>query len=146
MKPLLLFFLLLFVRVGTAQDMSAKVLTISSVVGDVIDSAEKVNYGVLTFWKKEEFYAAQFWLQPDSSVKIVAHMKDGSIQTMDCTRQYVMNTAYVIDYRAGLIREERFDWAGFLIRCAVEVGTSAIQNSGGSGHSDNSNSYYGPRH
>lgn len=112
-----IFFFLLCARFAFAQDT----LSLSSAVGRTIDSAEKVQYGVLTFWPKEEFQSAQFILQRDSTVMIVGTMKDGSVKTVPCTREYVRQTAYVIDRRAGIVGEPKFDWVDFLFDVAIEA-------------------------
>jgi hypothetical protein len=65
---------------------STKVLSISSVIGDIIDSAEKAKYDLFPFWFSDEFSSAQFIQQPDSSIILVGRMKNGTIQKKNYTK------------------------------------------------------------
>lgn len=110
-----LFFISLFLlfRTASAQD-TTRLLVVSTVVGDVIDSAEKAQYNILPFWKKEDFVSAQFTEEPGGKLLLTGQMKDGSVKTLVYTRQDIMNTAYVIDYRAGRIHPPPVDWVSFV--------------------------------
>jgi|GEM_PF-3178854 len=123
MKKLLLLFLLPAFH-ASAQETPARdsvhIIVASPAVGPVIDSAEKAQYGVFPFWRKEEFAAAQFILQADSSVVLRGTMKDGAVKTLPLTRRNFLEMAYVINYRAGRIRTAQLSWIDLL--GAVVVG------------------------
>lgn len=65
---------------------TSSILTISSKVGDLIDSTEKAKYHLFPYWKAEDFLSAQFIVEPDGKIFIVGQMKDGSIKKMAYSR------------------------------------------------------------
>ena len=62
-----------------AQD-NTKVIIVSPIVGEVIDSLEKKQYNLFSYYSNAEFHAAQFMQKPDGSIILKAVMKDGGIK------------------------------------------------------------------
>ena len=75
------------------QKDTASVLIISDKVGDVIDSAEKAQYKLFPFWRKEEFVSAQFIQKDDGRIFLIGKMKDGSTKIIPYTLQQYYETA-----------------------------------------------------
>lgn len=83
-----------------SQD-SSKVIIVSPVVGETIDSAEKVTYKIFSYWKKEEFVSAQFIQQANGQLLLVGKMKSGVEKHIGYTKEEFDNVAYSIDGRSN---------------------------------------------
>ncbi len=59
-----------------------RVLTVSPIVGEIIDKQEKITYGLFPFYSFDDFREARFIqrLTPDSTITLQATMLDGSIK------------------------------------------------------------------
>lgn len=68
MKPLYLFFLLAIFNLPSFSQDSLKVLTLSNVIGDVINRKEKIHYNLFPQYSNEKFQSAAFFMKPDSSI------------------------------------------------------------------------------
>jgi len=58
---------------------SVKILVISDMVGDVIDSAEKAKYKLFPYWDNDKFLSAQFVQEADGQIFLVGKMRSGAI-------------------------------------------------------------------
>ncbi|RIY12909.1 hypothetical protein D0T11_04060 [Hymenobacter rubripertinctus] len=63
------------------QDVPARVLTISPVVGEVIDAREKATYGLFPTFSANDFQEARFYqnLSADSAVHLRVQLRDGRV-------------------------------------------------------------------
>ncbi|MBT9391978.1 hypothetical protein KLP40_02275 [Hymenobacter sp. NST-14] len=62
-----------------AQEAASRVLTVSPVVGEVIDAQEKATYGLFPTFSAADFQEARFYqsLSPDSAVTLHVLLRDG---------------------------------------------------------------------
>lgn len=83
------------IAIPTERD-SVKILTISSKVGDLIDSTEKAKYHLFPYWDEGEFLSAQFVQNADGSILLLGTMKDGTIKKMSFTKAHYDQMALTV--------------------------------------------------
>lgn len=67
------------INFSTAKDDSAKVLIVHPLVGEMVDSTEKVKYGLFDFWPNSNFVSARF-LEKEGRIYLEGKMKSGEIK------------------------------------------------------------------
>lgn len=102
------FFLTAFVlSIVTIQaQIYAQRIVLHEVVGECIDSSEKVKYHLFPFWMNSHFDHAEFYRNTDSTMFIVGTMKDGSLDTVTCSQEELVHNNFLVRYYAGLIPKE----------------------------------------
>lgn len=76
---------------------STRVIIISQVVGEKIDSIEKRYYHLFPFYTSKEFLSAQFFQRADSSIFLKADMKDGETRTLVFSKTDFIKTKEIIE-------------------------------------------------
>lgn len=114
---LLLLFLLVGAPVLVCAQSAPQLVVLHELVGTSIDSAEKVKYHLFPNWPDQHFSHAEFYRNTDSTMFIVATMRDNSADTMACSKDEFGRDNFLVRYYAGLIPKEKKNsvaWIGAL--------------------------------
>ncbi|MBA3972397.1 MAG: hypothetical protein H0X46_09705 [Bacteroidetes bacterium] len=90
---------------NNSDEDTIKILTVHPLVGEVIDSTEKIKYQLFDFWDDRNFVSAQF-IEREGKIYLEGIMKDGEIKTVPFTEQNFNKTTTQI---ATPVKNERFE-------------------------------------
>lgn len=105
-----------------ADSLSAiRLVTLHPLVGERIDSTEKIKYHLFPYWKKEDYSSAYITEEPGSGYKITGLMKDGSTKTIPVTAADIKNMHFLVSYYGGLIKEDNSDLVELGLRVVFDI-------------------------
>ena len=95
---------LLLARTGFAQAPpvpNEKLLTVSPVVGEVIDGGEKARFGLFSYYAADAFVEASFYraLTPDSAITLRTRLRDGRLLPRPFTQPEFLAVRQTIERR-----------------------------------------------
>ena len=143
MKAFLFIFLFFFTGFSYAQDtmratpiaphttadtlQGIRLVTLHPLVGEKIDSTEKVTYHLFPFWPKEDFACAYIIELPNNTYKLTEVLKNRSTTIILLSKADVDNMHYQVSYYGGEVRADNSDIARLAVRVIFGLAELAIE-------------------
>lgn len=104
-----------------------RLVTLHPLVGEKIDSTEKVTYHLFPYWKKEDFTCAYITELPNGTYKATEILKNKSTSLLILSKKDVDDMHYEISYYGGEIPEDNSDILHLAVRVIFGVAEIALE-------------------